>query len=488
MKKLIIFLTLLLIAFPAYGAGTLFEFYQGNIPTVSERAAEFGYLFENPYTGTYEQNVFLLDYLQSEPEMNIGTAIPAVIATFETSLANKITSSQTTMTLVSGDTGDSTTLNGTYGFVIDEGTASEEFVIADCVDTACTDMSRGISTVTGTSSVTALQKSHRRGASVKITNHPVLLTIIRILNGQGTLPSLLTYDGLSIGAGDSGDTLIDKDYADALVASGVATATEAVFGGGTLSTQLEMASSSYSVEDPRLLHSRYATSSPDVRGLYIPVTENDGYLNQGFIDLSEDFTFTGNNTMASTTFNASTTWDILPEYDSDPIGDDEAVRKSYVDQYQPIAGIAPDFTYTQTDASSYTATSSISTVRRARMATFSMTLMADMQTGAGTTAIKTWQIWIDLINQKVVYKNLYSNTAQDETSCSLFTSGDLTQAQYLYSADASMTPTAFSITDDATAYLNAVISDDDSIDFGYTLNGTGDTNDACIITSAILYW
>lgn len=331
MKKLIFLLTFLL-AMPCYGASTLWEYYNYNLPSISERipqAEECG--IEN-YRGTYEQNIELLDCLENS---KLGTSIPLVVAVFETSLATKITSTQTTMTLVSGTTDDSTTLNGTYGFVIDESSASEEFVIATCVDTACSSMTRGISTVTGTSSVTALKSSHRRGASVKITDHPVLATIINILTANGTLPSKLTYDSaITISAGDSDLTVPTKKYIDDISIAGFATSTETVAGGGELGTQLEIASSSYDVNSPKFLHTRYATSSPDVRGLYVPVSENDGYLNQGWLDLSETFAFTGDNTFATSTVDranitnlqvASTT---ITQY---PTASTSIASKGYVD-------------------------------------------------------------------------------------------------------------------------------------------------------------
>lgn len=116
------------------------------------------------------------------------------VALFETTLASRITTTDTSMTLTSATTKDGTTLaSSTYGFIIDEGTASEEFVLADCTATACTNMTRGVSVVTGTSSVTALKQEHRRGASVKITDAPLLVQIARILLGAGKLPSALTF-------------------------------------------------------------------------------------------------------------------------------------------------------------------------------------------------------------------------------------------------------------------------------------------------------
>lgn len=147
-----------------------------------------------------------------EEDQLMGTAIPQVVALFETSLAVKITSAGTSMTLTSGETKDTTTLSGFYGFIIDEGTASEEFVTASCTVTTCTDLTRGISVITGDTEVAALKKAHRRGGSVKITNHPVLAVMARIMNGDETFPNTLKYASNPSFA--SSTAIVDKNYCD----------------------------------------------------------------------------------------------------------------------------------------------------------------------------------------------------------------------------------------------------------------------------------
>lgn len=146
-------------------------------------------------------------------EQNLGAVIPVSVALFETSLANSITSSATSMTLVSATTKEGNTLaTGTYAFIIDEGTASEEFVSATCIATACSSMTRGLSILNGTSTVASLQKTHRRGASVKITDAPQLLILSRILNGDETVPNILNYNSHPTFTSDT--SIIDKKYVD----------------------------------------------------------------------------------------------------------------------------------------------------------------------------------------------------------------------------------------------------------------------------------
>lgn len=144
MKKSIIvsFLALFLIVGGA-NAKTLYQFYKEsslNLPSIAERATTYKIISADKYRGTASQNQKLLDYLTGDI---VGATIPQAVANFETSLSSKITSSDTSMTLVSGTTGDGTTLNGTFGFVIDSGNSQQEYVIATCVDTACTGMTRG---------------------------------------------------------------------------------------------------------------------------------------------------------------------------------------------------------------------------------------------------------------------------------------------------------------------------------------------------------
>lgn len=123
-----------------------------------------------------------------------ASIIPTPIAQFQTSLASSISANDTTMFLAAATDKEGNALaSSTYGFIIDEGTGSDEFVLANCTGTSCTGMTRGISVISGTSSITSLKKAHRRGASVKITDTPLLLILARQANGQDTYPNKLTY-------------------------------------------------------------------------------------------------------------------------------------------------------------------------------------------------------------------------------------------------------------------------------------------------------
>ena len=239
-----------------------------------------------------------------------GTEVPTVVALFSTSLASAISSSATSMTLVSATDKDGNALaSSTYPFIIDEGTASEELVIADCTSTACTNMIRGVSVLTGTSSVTALKKSHRRGASVKITDGPQLMILSRILNGIGKIPNVLSY--ASEPSFSNGLQLVDKTYADNLANQGAATSTESVGGIVLLATAIQTASSTPTTANtPYVLQTQNATDTPQAgcatgyaatagAGCTV-IAKLTGKIQQAWLNLTDAFTWTGLHSFSNT--------------------------------------------------------------------------------------------------------------------------------------------------------------------------------------------
>lgn len=244
---------------------------------------------------------------QSAIETPLGAtnAIETPVALFQSTLANSIDASATQMTLSSALTKDGTNLaSSTYSFIIDEGTASQEFVKADCTSTVCTNMARGLSVTTGTTTITSSAKIHRRGASVKITDAPILLNLTRIISGIGTLPNKIYYTDVStssIANGGNDYVIPSKGYVDYVGSSGCANASETTRGCSELATQIEMASTTTTGATGAglTLQAKYATSSPKVAGLYVPITQNDGKLNPNFIATSSSYNYL---VAASTTF------------------------------------------------------------------------------------------------------------------------------------------------------------------------------------------
>lgn len=173
-------------------------------------------------------------------DQQFGQAIPTVVALFETSLQSSVTSSATSMTLNSGTDKQGNSLSGTYGFIIDEGTSSEEFIVCSASSTALTSCTRGISVTDGKTSVAALQKSHRRGATIKITNYPQLAILSRILNGQENAPNKLYYPAGTSLTTASSSVLVDKNYVDSGILAGCTDATLVAKGCSELATVAEI--------------------------------------------------------------------------------------------------------------------------------------------------------------------------------------------------------------------------------------------------------
>ncbi len=147
-------------------------------------------------------------------------ALPTILANFETTLAAKISDTATTATLGRSTDDDGNSLSGIYVLTIDEGTSSEEHVLATLTGAAVSGMTRGLSRVDGSTSQTANKYSHDRGASVKITNFP-LVSITRLINGddQFDADNIMEYDANpSFSAGSN--ELATIKYADDLAIAG----------------------------------------------------------------------------------------------------------------------------------------------------------------------------------------------------------------------------------------------------------------------------
>ena len=174
---------------------------------------------------------------------NFGATIPTVVALYEDSLQSAISATATSMTLVRGTDKESSNLSGTIGFVVDEGTSSEEFIRCTASGTALTSCLRGISVTNPATETASLQKTHRRGASVKITTYPQLAILSRILNGTDTIPNRIAYATHPSFTGTAASTsLATKKYVDDTNNTGAADATTTLQGLVEMSTFSEIAS------------------------------------------------------------------------------------------------------------------------------------------------------------------------------------------------------------------------------------------------------
>lgn len=269
--------------------------------------------------------------LEQSDNLGASSILPTTIALFATSLQSAITSSASTMTLVSSsyNNGASTLASSTYAFILDEGTASQEFVIADCTATACTNMSRGLSFLDGKTSVTSLQFSHRRGASVKITDAPILLLVNGFLNNTVGIPSPFSYDpSVATTSFTNGSNIIDKAYVDSIAIAGasIINATTGARGIVQLATAAQAASTTATGSSGAalVLAASNATSTCQSTGNYAVITDNNGKINGNcFGSLAlPNATLTGTTTFSSTAtssviFSATSS----PQLGSTPIVD-----------------------------------------------------------------------------------------------------------------------------------------------------------------------
>lgn len=250
---------------------------------------------------------------------SLGLAPIDVIALYEDSLQSSISNSATSMTLVRGTDQQGTSLSGTYGFIIDEGTTLQEFVIATCSGTACSSMKRGISVSDGNTEVSALKFAHRRGATVKMTDYPLLGRLNAMLNGTATTSGNLlfgngkisglynlngTFDWLKFNTSTSmlqwsSNGLDYYNFTSSSITQLTASSTKGI--GVTDSNVYVNASSTLGM-------------SFDSSGrLYQKTTTGLSNSSNGIgINYSNDNTWTGSNTFNGTTTLATTTFSVLP--------------------------------------------------------------------------------------------------------------------------------------------------------------------------------
>jgi len=178
-----------------------------------------------------------------------------------------------------------------------------------------TGITRGLERFASYTASTTLQTAHAGGTKFVISNSPpCFYEIFANRTASSTITGRWTYDIYPVISGTANATtsrqLTTKGYVDALSNQGAATSSETIAGIVEQSTQTEMASSTqFDADNPHVINSEYATSSPYTHsagpGNFAAITETDLYLNQSFLDLSENFNFTGNLSRGTSTPAAS---------------------------------------------------------------------------------------------------------------------------------------------------------------------------------------
>src|SRR3990167_1727324 len=238
----------------------------------------------------------LMDFINSTNKNlnNLGATIPVTVALFESSLASKISSTDTSLTLVSASTTIGTDLDGYMCFTIDEGTAVEEFTCGNASGTAITSLIRGVDPIDGDATNTTLMKEHRRGSAIKITNYPQLAIISRVLNGDETLPNILTYNSSPNFTAES-NQLGTIYYIDTVATSGAAFASTTVAGILEIATadQILAGDATDTTGGYLVISTESMASTTQNASTSVITTNGSGKLNQDFLDLTSAFTFSG---------------------------------------------------------------------------------------------------------------------------------------------------------------------------------------------------
>lgn len=255
-----------------------------------------------------------------------ASTIPNTPALYESYLANTMGSSDTTMTLASGALRDGTSLAGFNCFTIDANTPTLEYICGTVSGVNVTGLMRGLDAVTGTTTISALQFSHRRGADVKITEYPVLALIARIFQNIDTIPQQIAY---ATGLATSTIASNRQNIADwglvqdtALSGSGAIAATTLAKGYVQIATPAQAAASTGTGSSGAILvlPSSVATSTSNFKtsGSVIPVTSVAGKIDPNFI-FNATTTWPTNNGAASSTVlendsNGNLSWNPLHTY------------------------------------------------------------------------------------------------------------------------------------------------------------------------------
>ena len=266
MKKLII-LILILIGTPVLAADTLWQYYTErgeNLPSIDERAEIYKDIGDDKYSGTLEQNIKLLKYL----EESFGFA---PTTGYSERLTSSITSSATTIPVSNTNDADGialpcTATNKCY-FNLEPGTTREERIVCTGISgSSLTGCARGLP-ATGSSETgsTTLQYAHNAGSKIIMTNIAQFFgNFVDIISDQ-SVAGIKTFSSSPIVPNPTTDTQVaNKLYVDNVAFTGFGTSTEATAGGGYLATQDNMFDGFYNADEPRLLHTRYTSTSSSI--------------------------------------------------------------------------------------------------------------------------------------------------------------------------------------------------------------------------------
>lgn len=247
----------------------------------------------------------VLSFFPTQTSQIVGSAVPSTPALIDTYLATNIDNSQTSMTLANGLTRAGTALSGYMCFVIDINSPTTEYVCGTASSTSITSLSRGVDVLNPNSTSSALAYPHRRFASVQISDYPTLQVLVRKVNGTDTWDSKITYT--TAPTFSNGNDIINKTYADNLAIAGApngSTIQKGIYQEAS-TTNIGNGTAVGSTGADLIVPNKYFNTTSSATTT-VPVTNSSGTLSQGFLDLTQAFTFSGGVTSTATTSLAAT--------------------------------------------------------------------------------------------------------------------------------------------------------------------------------------
>jgi microcystin-dependent protein len=233
-----------------------------------------------------------------------GVALPQGVAIFETSLQGRISASDTSMTLVANSVRGGSTLSGYQCFTVDEGRSDAEFICGTISGTTVSSLVRGVDPVTATSTNATLKFSHRVGASVKITDFPLIQRIRNLANGIETFPNPLYVDVSTSTLSTLGtSTVATKEYVDYVGTSGCADGSDTARGcvETAIGTEASAGTSLGATGARLVLGANLGTSTCQVlTNSVLVASSTTGKLGGNCLDTGYAYTWTTTNTFSGT--------------------------------------------------------------------------------------------------------------------------------------------------------------------------------------------
>jgi hypothetical protein len=131
----------------------------------------------------------------------------------------------------------------------------------------------------------------------------------------------------------------------------------------------------------------------------------------------------------------------------------------------------------------------VATPCRARLIEFDITLLAGEQSGSNGTSIKTFKVKMDLINQRIIAKQVYSVTGGNQTSPTIFAAGAANIVDMLDQGGmVAFSGSVLSVTDGSgsAASVTSLVSTENLITLSYSLTAGGGDKAGIAVSSIVV--